>query len=389
MAIKIDSAAARERLKPRREPYWSRVRKGCFVGVRKMTADSAGSWIARAVDSDTGKDIFRSLGEFGDLPPGQRFDAAKKTAEVWFAHLGAGGAAEAATVQSACRLYVDHLLDTKGERAAKDAEARLRRHVLGNRKLAALELLELKPAHVETWRKSLRDKPVESGARRGEKRSASALNRDVTALRAVLNHAFACGLIATDFAWRAKLVPVKNADRRREVYLDREQRRAFIEHAAPDVAAFLRGLCMLPLRPGALAALVAGDYDRRLRVLKIGKDKAGEDRRIKLPAATAAAFEEASRGKLPSAPLFGRADGKAFDKDAWKKPVRAAAKAAGLPAGTTAYAIRHSVITDLVHAGLDLATIAQVAGTSVVMIEKFYKHLRGEVAADALARLAL
>lgn len=33
---------AREKLKPRREPYWQRVRKGCFVGFRKSAAKGGG-----------------------------------------------------------------------------------------------------------------------------------------------------------------------------------------------------------------------------------------------------------------------------------------------------------------------------------------------------------
>jgi hypothetical protein len=47
------------------------------------------------------------------------------------------------------------------------------------------------------------------------------------------------------------------------------------------------------------------------------------------------------------------------------------------------------VISDLVHDGLDLLTVAQISGTSVVMIERHYGHLRGDVAAGALARLVL
>ena len=63
--------------------------------------------------------------------------------------------------------------------------------------------------------------------------------------------------------------------------------------------------------------------------------------------------------------------------------------AAKLPAETTAYTLRHSVISDLVHDGLDLLTVAQIGGTSVHMIEKHYGHLQGDIAADALAKLAL
>jgi integrase len=211
----------------------------------------------------------------------------------------------------------------------------------------------------------------------------------MTCFRAALNLAFADGLITTDFAWRRKLVPVKNADRRRELYLKRAQRKKFIEKASPDLGQFLRGLALVPLRPGALAALRVGDYDSHLKVLKVGKDKNGQERKIKLPEATAKFFAEVSKRKPAGDPLVSRADGKAWDKDAWKWPVKAAATAAKLPPGTTAYTLRHSVISDLVHDGLDLLTVAQISCTSVAMIERHYGHLRSDVAAGALARLAL
>jgi site-specific recombinase XerD len=65
------------------------------------------------------------------------------------------------------------------------------------------------------------------------------------------------------------------------------------------------------------------------------------------------------------------------------------AAAVGLPDSITDYAMRHSVITDLVTGGLDLMTIAQLSGTSIAMLEKHYSHLRAAHAADALATLAL
>lgn len=389
MATKIDTVSARDRLKPRREPYWHRVSKGCYVGFRKMTAGSEGTWVARAWNAAHGKQEFRALGDFTPRPAHERFDRACRAAQDWFEHLGRGGFASVTTVRDACTKYVAHLRETRTARAADDAEKRFAAYVLPHAALADMELSKLTPAHIEAWRKALRDTPTRSGPRRGERRSDSTLNRDVTCFRAALNLAFADGHVTTDFAWRGKLVPIKNADRRRELYLDRAQRRALIDHAAPDLAAFLRGLSLLPLRPGALAALTVGDYDRRLKVLKIGKDKHGQDRKIKLPATTAAVFDEAVEGKLPAATLLARADGRAWDKDAWKGPVKAAAKAAGLPSATATYSIRHSVITDLVHGGLDLLSVAQLAGTSVVMIQEHYGHLRSEIAASALEKLVL
>ena len=91
----------------------------------------------------------------------------------------------------------------------------------------------------------------------------------------------------------------------------------------------------------------------------------------------------------PTEPLFSIRDGLAWNKDNWHKPVKQAAARAGLPAGTSAYTLRHCAITDLVHGGFDLLTVAQLRGTSVAMIEKHYGHLRSEVAVKALARLAL
>ena len=391
VATRIDTVASRDKLKPRREPYWQRLRRGCYLGFRKMTCVGAGVWIARVRDQETGptKQLYESLGDFGILPDHQRFDAASKAAQAWFEHLGRGGTPGGATVAQACTRYVKHLHTHKTDRAAHDAGARFKNYVLNNPKLASTELTKLTPLQLEAWRKTLKELPTRSGGRRGELRSDSTLNRDMTCFRAALNLAFLDGLVTSDFAWRSKLRPIKNADRRREVYLDRAQRLKFIGKAPCDLAAFLRGLCQLPLRPGALAKLTVGDFDKRLKVLKVGQDKAGKDRRIKLPDVTATFFEDACRGKLPSAPLLARADGKAWNKDAWKGPVKDAALLAKLPDGTTAYTLRHSVISDLVHDGLDLLTVAQISGTSVAIIERHYGHLRSDVAAIALAKLAL
>ena len=389
MASRIDTVSARDKLRPRRGPYWHRVSKGSYLGFRRMTREANGTWLARWLDESSGKQIYKTLGELTELPPHMRFDAAHREALAWFDHLGRGGAIGKPTVRDACARYLQHVQTHRTVRAANDIRARFANYVLNDAKLAGMELAKLTPAQLDAWRKALREMPTRSGARRGEQRSDSTLNRDMTCLRAALNLAMADGLVTSDFAWRGKLRPIKNADQRRELYLDRAQRRLLAKHAAVDLAAFLRGLSLLPLRPGALAALRAGDFDARLEVLKIGQDKSGRDRRIKLPKETASFFGEAAKDKLPHAPLLSRAGGKAWNKDAWKWPVMAAVKAANLPPTTTAYSLRHSVISDLVHEGLDLLTVAQISGTSVVMIERHYGHLRGEVAATALARLAL
>lgn len=394
MAHRIDTVESRSKLKPRPGIYWQRLSAGQYVGLRKLSGSSDGTWIAQAYDPATRKQTKRSLGAFDDMLPNLRYDAAKKAAEEWFEHLGRGGTTEVVSVKQACEQYVAHVRDTKGSKQADDIAARYTRWVY-DEKIAAMPLQKLTKPHVQAWRKKLEKTAVvinryaDAADQRTRERSKSSINRDMTALRAALNYAHDTSHVTSDEAWRVALRPIKNADGQREAYLDRDQRRALIGKAPPDVAQFLTGLSLVPLRPGALAGLTVAHFDRRLGVLTIGKDKAGLDRKIKLPKVAAEFFDGHAKGKLPGAPLLARADGKAWDKDSWKKPIKAAALAAKLPPDITAYAMRHSTITDLVTGGLPILTVAQLSGTSVAMIEKHYGHLQAAQAADALAALAL
>lgn len=208
-------------------------------------------------------------------------------------------------------------------------------------------------------------------------------------LRAALNKVLPPGTPGTEAAWQEALKAIRNADRQRTLYLDRDQRRALLQHIDPEAEPFVRALCLLPLRPGAVAGLTAGDFDKRTSELSIGKDKSGKPRRILVPTAVAELFEEQARCKLPAAPLLARSNGKPWDRHSWKFPIAEAVIAAKLPTGTTAYTLRHSTITDLVNGGLPLLTVAQISDTSAEMIERHYGHLCRPAAVEALAALAL
>jgi integrase len=387
----IDTVERRAKLKPRPAPYWYKLGSGRQLGYRKMTTASEGTWVVQSYDDETKKQTRLTLGGFTDLPPNKRFDAALAAARERFAHVDAGGDSRQMTVRETCEEYVKHLLADRPKTSA-DTAARYQRWIYGD-KIAKVALSKLTERQVKEWRTTLSKAQVvinpHAEAPDTKVRAPASVNRDMTALRAALNHARRLRAVTSDMAWRYALEPIKNADGRRETYLERGQRLALIGQAPEDLAAFIRGLSMLPVRPGALACLTVANYDKRHGVLLVGRDKAGSDRKIKLPQPTADFFAEQCRGKTPAAPLFARADGKPWTKDAWKKPLKAAATAAGLDTAVTAYTLRHSVITDLVTGGLDLLTVAQLSGTSVLMIEKHYGHHRAEHAAAALAGLAL
>lgn len=404
----IKTAAARDRLPARRDPYFERIEATLFVGVRKMATDGDVHWLARMVDPASNKRVFKALGTLVQHPDGSRWGVAKREAEAWYRHVLAGGAVKPHTVADVCAAYVQHLLtETKTKRtpeakrkAAEDVERRFNQYVLDDPRFAATEVLKLTRSQIKQWRERLAARPVHRGsghAKGASKptdkvRSASSLNRDITPFRAALNHAHALGWLTSDVVWRKELEPIAGADKRREgAYIDREQARQLIAAAEQDgsgIAPFLRALANVPLRPGAMAGLKVKDFNARQAMLHISTDKTGS-RDITLPPGAAAIFADACRGKTPAAPIFARPDGSAWDKDSWKKPVRRAVEAAGLPATVVAYSLRHAGITAMANAGVPLLTIAQITGTSLRMIESNYGHLEHARGAEAMSRIAI
>lgn len=387
MAIDLSRIGAREALKPRREPYWQRIRPGCYLGYRPSAREGAGTWIARSYDKDARNYRLRALGDFGELVTSERFTAARRAAEAFADTIEGGGLREEKieTVADACRDYLKH-------KPGPIAEGVFKRHVYSD-PIAKVKLDKLRRHHLRDWRKRLEEAPAllsrnKVGEKRTKTRSASTVNRDMVPVRAALRAVLPLGSPGTDAAWHEALKPVRNADKRRALYLDREERKRLLEAVSAEAEPFVHALCLLPLRPGAVAGLTAGDWDKRTETLTIGKDKTGP-RKIGVPPIVSTFLAAQTKDKLPGAPMFARADGRAWNKDAWYDPIKEAAIAAGLPSGTSAYTLRHSVITDLVRGGLPVLTTAQLSGTSVVMIEKHYGHLVRDDASKALAKLAI
>jgi len=388
MTKRIDRVDTRTKLPLRRDPYWQRLSEGRYVGFRRMTKGTPGTWIARAY-VDGGYE-YLPLGDFAKHDERERFDAARKAAEQWFLHIDHGGDTQPHTVKAACEAYRDKLKIEKSERAAADAEGFFKRLVYGD-PIAKVLLSKLTKTHMTAWR----ERVLEHNPDR------SSFNRNVTPVRAALNCARDQGKIATDQAWLAALRPFKEKamqaqkSRRRNGYLDLEERRSLIESASAESRPLFKALALLPMRPGEVAALKVEHLNARDRVLEIPTGKT-DPRIVPLSSEALSHFKECAKNKLPGAWLVSRADGSQWKKEAWRDEVKAAAKKAKLPKATVAYTLRHSVITDLVTgdktrgaAPLDIFSVAKLAGTSVQMIEKHYGHLQREHARSALEQLAL
>lgn len=385
----LSKIGERDKLKARKgdEPHWQRLRSGCFIGFRPSKRGGKGKWFARALDPDTTKYSRKALGDYGPLAGHDVFAQARRDAEAWAEMVESGGVqiGKMETVADACRAYID-------DKAGAIAKGVFRRHVYTD-PIAKVKLDKLRRHHLLAWRKRLEDAPAlvtrtKVGEKRTKVRAKSTVNRDMVPLRAALGRVLSHGAPNTDAAWQEALKPHKGADRRRDLYLDKTERKQLLSATPEEAAPFVRALCLLPLRPGALASLVAGDFDARTRTLTIGKDKHGQPRQIAVPQTISEFLTVQTKDKLPAAPLFARADGRAWNKDAWKHPIKDAVAKAKLPGAVAAYTLRHSVITDLIRAGLPALTVAQLSGTSVAMIERHYGHLVRNDAVAALARLA-
>lgn len=380
----------REKLKPKAgdEPHWQRLRQGVYLGYRPSKKKAGGTWFARFYDAETNRNSRKRLGDYGTLTGHDVFKQAKADAESWAETVESGGerARDMVTVKDACEAYLE-------QKPGSIAEGVFRRHVYSD-PIAKVKLDKLRRHHLKAWRKRLEQAPAlltrsKKGEKRWKERAKSTVNRDMVPLRAALGMVLKPGAPNTDAAWQEALKPFKGADKRRELYLDLEERKKLIEATGEEAQSFVKALCLLPLRPGALAGLTVRDFDKRTRSLTIGKDKNGNPRQISLPQVLADFFADQVKDKLPTAPIFVRAGGEAWNKDAWKYPIKEAVKAAGVPLAVSAYTLRHSVITDLIRARLPILTVAQLSGTSVAMIEKHYGHLVRDDAEEALASIAI
>jgi site-specific recombinase XerD len=96
-----------------------------------------------------------------------------------------------------------------------------------------------------------------------------------------------------------------------------------------------------------------------------------------------------SKGKLPTAPLLPRPDGRQWAHSDQDELMREAVKKAKLPHETVFYTLRHTFIATALKAGIDIASIAKNCGTSVRIIERNYAKFIPEDVGEKLNKVEL
>lgn len=367
MAHDLTKKGERSKLEPRREPYWSRVEIGLYLGWRAL-GSGVGTWIARRQEG--GKKTYQALGHHDS------YDDAKKAALAWVGRADAGVKEEDTTVEAACKHYVQHQRTTLGEKAAKDAEGRFNRLVYGT-DFGRIKLDKLNTIKLRAWRDA--QIPKGDGSEDEEdriRRAKSSTNRNLATLKAALNLAHKDRLVASDSGWKT-VTTFEKATQRRTIFLNTDQRRELVKHCGPGLRELVVGLLLTGLRPGELAACTVADFDKEQGTLNIRKSKT-ESRIVLLSTAATKHFKAITENRIALAPLVANDQGKPWKKDDWKKPFKDAVKAAKLPEKTVLYTLRHCAITELIAGGMDSHLVAKIAGTSTAMIDANYGHLRAD-----------
>ena len=377
MSNTIDSKTKRDKLSPRREPYWELLKKGAAVGFRKLESGD-GTWIARWRD-DEGKQKYRALGNF------DQFDDAAKAARSWALNCEQGASPKVTTVKEVCEAYTAALKAEGRNSTAKDAEGRFAR-LIYDAPFGKLAIDKLKTSNLQKWMNEQIDND-EDADDEDVRRSKDSANRNLATLKAALNKALHNRLVATDAGWKTVRAFARVSARRKDAFLGMEQRTTLLEAAPNDLALFIKAALLTGARPGELASLNAGDFDKCLGALTLtGKTGA---RTVAISTAATKFFEEASQYKLPAAPMLTTAYGQRWNKDSWKKVFKEAADTACLPDAVVMYSLRHTAISEMILAGMDSFIVAKLAGTSVAMIEANYGHLRHSVVTAKLDRVVM
>lgn len=375
MATKIDSKTQRARLEPRREPYWSRLEEGFFLGYRKIDQGD-GTWIARLRESE--KQHYHALGTFAD------YDDAAKAAREWRNLRDQGVTRGDLTVADACREYVKHLKTEKGADSSADAEGRFAR-LIYEAPIGKINLAKLKTTDVRAWlnRQLAMDDDDDDEDLRKSKDSA---NRNLASFKAALNLALKDRLVATDAGWKT-ITPFKGVGRRRERMLSQQDRTALLKDCPNNLRALVKGLLLTAARPGELANAIVADFDKKHGTMVLD-GKTGR-RIVTLSTAARTFMAEHCKDKLPNAHILTNEFGQRWKKDDWKKPFKDAVTKAELPADTVMYHLRHTAISELILGGMQTSLVAMLAGTSTAMIDKHYGHLQHDQTRRMLDSVAI
>lgn len=381
----LDTATARLRLTPRRDPYWRLISSGRHLGYRRPQK-GAGRWVARYYDGS--RYVEATLATADDhQPPNEEtildLRQAQAAAGQWFEEqearlLGPAPTAAPATIDECLDSYLGWLsINGKSlESATYIANAYIRTR-FGPREVRTLTSLELR-----TWMQDLvqgRAERRDSGRPRSLARFSTrgiepaTANRVWTVFRAALNLAFRDGKVPNDTEWR-KVRPFRQADKPKVRWIDRSEAKRLLDHCPPDLRILVAAALYTGCRYGELASMQVDAYHDGS--IHVGTSKSGRSRTVYLNEEGRAFFDQLTAGRNPSDPMFRHTDGSAWRKSHQLRPIRQASLAAGIDPPISFHILRHTYASLYLMSHGDLAGLSKQLGhADTRMTIRHYGHL--------------
>ncbi|SIO11664.1 Site-specific recombinase XerD [Vannielia litorea] len=277
--------------------------------------------------------------------------------------------------EEAADRYVQRLRDSDGKNI-DIKERQLRQHLVPF--LAAKPLSAIESFDVERYKK----------ARRSAGAAKATVNRDLATLSHLLNQ-------AVEWKWiKSKSVRINRfkEDNQRIVYLTDDQCVALLDAAASDHNENVHAFVMVGLHTGMRHAEILKirreDVDVGKRVIWVPRAKAGS--REQPITRELADYLRKRMEMLPPGcewlfPSLGSATGHVHTI---RKAFRRSAERAGLdPDQITPHTLRHTAVTHLVQAGVDLPTVQRISGHKTLSMVARYAHQSGSHIEAAMDRL--
>jgi integrase len=375
---KLDSPAARAKLKHSGKPYWRAIDPGLHLGYRKGLA--GGKWVLRRY---LGKETYRveTIGAADDHSASNGvetldfFQAQRKAREVAALAKSPGTARGPFTVAAAMDSYFARL-ELEGSKSLVDARGRAALHILPA--LGDVPVADLTRDTLSQWLTVLAGKAV----------GGPATNRVLTILRAALNQAFRDGNAASDVPWRT-VQPFRGVDAPRLRYFTKDEVTRLVNAAQGDFRDLVKAALFTGCRYGELGRLRAGDLNLDSGTVFVGQSKSGKARHVVLTDEGQRFFESLTAARPGGALMLTHADGLGWGASHQIRPMAEACRGARIEPAAGFHVLRHTNASHLVMSGVPLNVVAHNLGhADTRMTERHYSHLAPSYIAETIRKFA-
>jgi integrase len=379
---RLDSPAARAKLKHSGKPYWRAIDVGLHLGYRRGL--NGGRWVQRRYLGD-GNYSVETIAIADDHSPADGitildfFQAQRRVRE--FA-ARARQPASSFTVATAMDAYFERLKH-EGSRSLADAKRRARFHILPG--LGDVPVADLTRDIISKWLTGMAGKAADGHSSQDAIRANRAsANRVLTILRAALNQAFRHGNAASDIPWRT-VQPFRGVDAPRLRYFTKDEVTRLINAAQGNFRDLVLAALHTGCRYGELSRLRASDFNPDIGTVFVGQSKSGKARHVVLTGEGQRFFEKLTAGRPGDALMLTHADGLGWGASHQIRPMADACRAARIEPAAGFHILRHTAASHLVMSGVPLNVVAHNLGhADTHMTEKHYAHLAPSYLAETI-----